>query len=58
MIKAVLLSRLAMTQDSIRNTHTQMIDFKNNNENNSNKILDVLTTKITLLYVRVDISHT
>ena len=25
MIKAVLLSRLAMTQDSIRNTHTQML---------------------------------
>ena len=24
-IKAVLLSRLAMTQDSIRNTHTQML---------------------------------
>ena len=25
MIKAVLLSKLAMTQDSIRNTHTQML---------------------------------
>ena len=25
MIKAVLLSRLAMTQDSIRNTHAQML---------------------------------
>ena len=25
LIKAVLLSRLAMTQDSIRNTHTQML---------------------------------
>ena len=25
MIKAVLLSRLAVTQDSIRNTHTQML---------------------------------
>ena len=25
MIKAVLLSGLAMTQDSIRNTHTQML---------------------------------
>ena len=25
MIKAVLLSRLAMTQDSIINTHTQML---------------------------------
>ena len=34
----------------------KIITFINNNENNSNKILDVLTTKITLLYVRVDIS--
>ena len=25
MIKAVLLSRLAITQDNIRNTHTQML---------------------------------
>ena len=28
----------------------------NTNGNNNNKFLDVLTTKITLLYVRVDIS--